>query len=82
MPIILIAGCKGSGKDTLADEFVKQGWKKYSMADALKKGVQILFNLSDKQLWGDEKEVIDERWGVSPRYLLQTIVAIFSVGYI
>jgi dephospho-CoA kinase len=37
MHIILISGYAGSGKDTLADIITKYGYKKYSVADNVKK---------------------------------------------
>lgn len=30
-----------------------------------------MFDFSDRQLYGDQKEAVDERWGVSPRQCLQ-----------
>lgn len=73
MSLILLVGKKRSGKDTIADYLVKTGWIKVSFAGYLKRGLQILFGLSDQQLWGDSKEEIDQNWGVSPRWLMQTI---------
>ena len=73
MSLILLVGKKSSGKDTVADHLVKSGWIKVSFADNLKKSLQILFGLSDDQLWGDKKEEIDKEWGVSPRWLMQIV---------
>ena len=77
--IIAICGSKRSGKDVLAKYIVAtRGFKKLSFAEPLKKAVRELFNFNDIQVGideenavGDEKEVIDERWGISPRKALQ-----------
>lgn len=65
---------KRSGKDALADMMVeKHGFQKISFADPLKRGLREMLGLSDEQLWGDEKEIIDTYWGYSPRKMLQMI---------
>ena len=77
--IIAICGAKRSGKDVLAKYLVAtRGFKKLSFAEPLKKAVRELFNFNDIQVGidednavGDEKEIIDERWGISPRKALQ-----------
>jgi hypothetical protein len=77
--IIAICGAKRSGKDVLAKYIVtNRGFKKLSFAEPLKKAVRELFNFNDIQVGideenaiGDEKEIIDERWGISPRKALQ-----------
>ena len=72
MDYVGILGKKGSGKDTLADYLVEHnGFIKYSFADPVKNIVNILFNLSDTQVNGYLKETVDERWGLSPRVILQ-----------
>jgi len=77
--IIAICGAKRSGKDVLAKHIVAtRGFKKLSFAEPLKKVVKELFNFNDIQVGideenavGNEKEIIDERWGISPRKALQ-----------
>jgi hypothetical protein len=77
--IIAICGAKRSGKDVLAKHLVAtRGFKKLSFAEPLKKAVKELFNFNDIQVGideenavGNEKEIIDERWGISPRKALQ-----------
>ena len=76
--IIAICGAKRSGKDVLAKYIVAtRGFKKLSFAEPLKKAVRELFNFNDIQVGideenavGNEKEIIDERWGISPRKAL------------
>lgn len=77
--IIAICGAKRSGKDVLAKHLVAtRGFKKLSFAEPLKKAVRELFNFNDIQVGideenaiGNEKDIIDERWGISPRKALQ-----------
>ena len=73
--LIVVIGKKGSGKDTFSDYIIeKHGFIKYSFADPLKKGLQHFFNLTDEQLYDPKiKEMVDPRWGVSPRQLFQVI---------
>lgn len=70
--IILLCGKKQVGKDTVANYLVKNySFVKYSFADPMKKACKEIFMLDDDQLWGDKKEVIDDRLGITPRKLLQ-----------
>ena len=71
--IIGISGKKRSGKDTTAGYFKQFGFAKYSLADPMKDVCRIVFDFDDKQLYGDEKEVIDPRYGISPRAALQDL---------
>jgi dephospho-CoA kinase len=71
--LIGIAGKKGSGKDTIADYICKNyNYIKYSFATPLKQTLQTMFNLTNKQLYDEkEKEIVDKRYGKSPRELMQ-----------
>jgi hypothetical protein len=69
--IIGIVGRKRHGKDTFADMLVAQGFSKISYATKLKEIVGDLYNLSHDQLYGDEKETVDPRWGMSARQILE-----------
>lgn len=73
--IIGLTGKKGHGKDTFADYLVENyGFIKLSFAEPLKKVCKELFLLTDEQLYDSiEKEKIDERWGKSPRQIMQII---------
>ncbi len=72
--IVAFLGPKSVGKDTSADFLVKKyGYQKYALADPMKKAVQLLFNFSDEQLWGDKKEILDPFWQVTPREIMQFI---------
>jgi dephospho-CoA kinase len=71
--IIGIIGKKGVGKDTLVDYLIsKYNIEKYSFADPLKKTLIELFCLKEEQVYQqDLKEVIDSRWGITPREMMQ-----------
>lgn len=71
--IIGFTGKMYSGKTTLGNEMTKLGYTKISFASPLKNIVGYLYDLSDEQLYGNLKEVVDPRYGVTPRYLLQYI---------
>ena len=69
MPIIGLSGYKGSGKDTVADFLCeKYGFIKYGFADPIKEIAKIMFDFSEDETL---KEVVDERWGISPREFYQ-----------
>ena len=70
--IIGIIGKKRVGKDTVADYLVTEyGFEKMALADPMKKAVKEIFLMTDEQLWGSKKDEVDERYGVSPRRILQ-----------
>ena len=81
--IIGICGLIGSGKGTVADVLVDQGFKKVSFADRLKDGVSTIFGWDRAMLEGDTdesrqwREQRDDFWSaetemeVTPRLVLQ-----------
>lgn len=70
--VIAVSGFKRSGKDTIADYLVKKyGYLNVKLADPLKKACKIVFDLTDEQIDGSKKEILDDRWGVSPRQIMQ-----------
>lgn len=72
--LIAICGYKRSGKDTLAAHISNAyGHKHVKIADKLKQIVQILFGFSSDQVETDFKEVVDPKWGISPRQAMQYI---------
>jgi len=63
-----------SGKDEVGDYLVRAyGFKKVSFAAALKRGCMEMFGLTEEQVYGDLKEVVDPYWGVTPRLILQKV---------
>jgi hypothetical protein len=73
--IILLVGKKRSGKDTIGDYLVKKyGYVKLALAEPIKQICKTIFGFTDEQCYGDTlKEVIDERWGITPRKAFQYI---------
>jgi len=70
--IIGLCGKKRVGKDTVADYLVeKYGFVKYSFGQPIKDVAKILFDFTDDQLYGDKKEIVDSRWGITPRQFFQ-----------
>lgn len=72
--LVGLMGPKGSGKSTAAAHLVRLGWVELAFADPLKEVCKAAFDLSEEQVRAQEaKETVDERWGVTPRVLLQTV---------
>jgi len=71
--IIAICGPKRSGKDTIADHLIsKYNYEKIKIADPLKLITKELFGFTQDQVGEtDSKDIIDERWGITPRKALQ-----------
>jgi hypothetical protein len=76
--IIAICGAKRCGKDVLADHLVKNyNYKRIAFADPLKVAVKNLFNFDDDQVGigidtgSNRKDIIDDKWGITPRAALQ-----------
>ncbi len=68
MHIILLCGYKRCGKDTFAKHVeTKYGYAHLKISQNLKEVLKVLFHFSDEQLEGDSKDVIDERWKITPR---------------
>jgi len=63
-----------SGKDTIAN-YLKEvhGFKRIAFADALKEACRAIFDFNDEQLYGNQKEVEDPYWKLTPRYVLQFV---------
>lgn len=71
--IIAVTGKKRHGKDTVGRILAEQfGFLRVSFADPIKQQCMSLFGLSYDQVYGDLKEVVDERWGKTPREMMQT----------
>ena len=72
--ILGITGHARHGKDTTADFLCELcGFRKVALADRMKKVCAIIFGWDDRYLYGDLKDVVDPRWGISPRHALQTL---------
>lgn len=70
--LVGFAGRKGCGKDSCADVLTRHcGFVKHAFAGPLKCFCRDLFMLHDEQLWGTAKDVVDPRYGQTPRQLMQ-----------
>ena len=75
MPIIIgITGQMHHGKDAIA-KILKRRFKyvHISFAMFLKEACKNIFSFTDEQLHGESKDSLDERWGVTPRRVLQVV---------
>lgn len=72
--IIGITGHARHGKDSTADVLVKRyGFTKYALADVMKDACRVIFGWDDAHLYGELKDRVDPRYGVSPRHALQSL---------
>ncbi len=74
--IICLSGLAGSGKDTVA-LMLRNDFDVaiVALADPMKEFVHEVFGFTHDQLWGpsEMRNAVDERWGVSPRHVLQSL---------
>ncbi len=76
MRVIGLLGAAGSGKSVASEYLVeKYGAKLYTFARPLKEIIRLAFDLTENQVYGTQKqkETVDPRYGVSPRWLMQRI---------
>jgi len=72
--ILGIAGKARCGKDTVASFIEKDyGFYPIAFADNVKTVCKMIFGATDEQLYGEEKEKIDKRYGISPRQMMQGV---------
>lgn len=72
--IIGVSGRARHGKDAVAQVLLQEfNVKRLAFADHLKWLAMHTWNLSWAQLYGDQKEVVDPRWGLTPRFLMQRL---------
>lgn len=73
IPLLIgIVGKNRVGKDTLSNYLVNHHqFTQYSLAQPIKDVARILFDFNEEQLEGNDKEKIDEEWGISPRQFFQ-----------
>jgi len=74
LPHLALTGLIGHGKSTVAAYLCQRhGYTEYAFARPLKEGVRRLFRLSPAQVYTEQKDQVDPRWGVAPRYILQQL---------
>lgn len=72
--VIAISGKKRHGKDSVSKILEQWGVHRLAFADHLKWLAMRTWDLSFEQVYGDDlKEVVDERWGITPRFILQQL---------
>jgi len=73
--LIGLAGPKRAGKDTVATmiQDVWSDWQRVAFAQPIKDMLRVGLDLTDRQLEGDLKEVMDFRYGKSPREMMETL---------
>ena len=70
--LICVFGKKRSGKDTVANYLCEyHGFKKAPPFAVFKYALAQWFDWDERHLEGSLKEVVDPRWGFSPRTILQ-----------
>ncbi len=82
--IIAFTGKMGSGKDTCATLLCKNlcNHKRMMFAGHLKNVTKIAFKWTDDHVNGSLKDVTCPYWGVTPRYVLQTLGTDYLRNYI
>ena len=73
--LVGLCGNKESGKSAVAKYLLEfgHGFERRSFATPLKAVAQIIFGFSEDQLYGDQKETVDPRYGFSARWVLQQL---------
>lgn len=74
--LIGVTGRKGSGKDTVGKFLVEDhGFRQTAYANPIKEAVKVALSMTDEQVYGpiEVKETVDPRYGITPRYALQTL---------
>ena len=65
IPVVLLCGNAGVGKDTVGQMIVDRvGWKKFAQADIIKEISKDVFGFTDEQLWGPSefRNALDQRF--------------------
>jgi hypothetical protein len=66
--IVLLCGYKGCGKDTFANYLsMKYNFAHKKISQPLKEGLKHIFGFTDDQIEGPLKDVVDERYSMTPR---------------
>ena len=73
VPIVAVMGPKHSGKSIIAEALTHQGFTRFAFADKLKEAAMLIYGLTPEQVYGDLKEVVDPRYGIAPRFILQRL---------
>lgn len=70
--VVALCGARGAGKDAVAAVLAREaGFVNHKFARPLKDALATLFSLDAAHVDGPLKDVVHERWGVTPRALMQ-----------
>ncbi len=69
--LIGFTGKKGAGKNAASNAFPDH--RHMAFADPLKNGIREMFGFTHAQLHGNEKEMVDGRYNVTPRDIMQFV---------
>ena len=79
--ILGVMGQARSGKDVFADFLVKKyGFVRIALADPIKRIAMDLYEMTEEQLWGEDKEKPDMRYPMPPKGFLSPRVACQIIG--
>jgi len=74
MKLLGIHGKARAGKDTIASYLTNnRDFERYAFADPIRDAVSTMFDLSEEQIHGNQKEKVIDWVGKSPRQLMQTL---------
>jgi hypothetical protein len=73
LPVVGVCGRKQHGKDEVADVLGAQGFVRIALADPIKRIAMVLYGFTYAQCYGPEREVVDPRLGVTPRFVFQRL---------
>lgn len=79
--ILGVMGQARSGKDTFSDFLVsKYGFVKIALADPIKRMAMELYDMTEEQLWGDDKEKPDMRYPIPGKGFMTPRIACQIIG--
>ncbi len=74
LTIVGASGKKRHGKDSVGQILAaNHNFQTIAFADPIKKAVMEWYGFTYEQVYGDDKEVVDTRWGITPRHAMQQI---------
>lgn len=72
--IVGLLGRAQNGKSTAASYLEHNyGFRRIGFAHPLREMAKLIFGFNDDQVYGTQKDVIDERWGLEPRHFLKQL---------
>lgn len=66
-----VVGRKHHGKSAVVTVLAELGYRVGNFADPLKRAFMEIYDLTYAQAYGDQKEVVDPRYGITPREIFQ-----------